>query len=123
MSETPRYCIGLEEDGEPDFKSLVGPRGFLCDLSEPEDALWCRDLQPAWDRLNELETESADLRRKLEATAIDLATLCGEHANWQRVAGDLAKCLEGMFAPLQAQKEERARLLAAFRALSEPTAQ
>jgi hypothetical protein len=68
----PAYKVALGDDGNLDFKVLVGPRNFNCELTDPEDALWCRDLQPAWDRLNELETESADLRRKLVRVETDL---------------------------------------------------
>jgi hypothetical protein len=50
----PSFTLGSDDDGEPDFRSLVGPGGWQCYLGEPEDTLWCRDGADAMDMLNEL---------------------------------------------------------------------
>lgn len=50
----PSFTLGSDDDGEPDFRSLVGPGGWECYLGEPEDALWCRDGEDAMNMLNEL---------------------------------------------------------------------
>ena len=49
----PSFVFG-SDDGEPNFRSLVGPGGWECCLGEPEDALWCRDGEDAMTMLNEL---------------------------------------------------------------------
>ena len=48
------------------YETLVGPRDFLCTLTEPEDRTWGRDLEKVVDRLNELETENAQLKQKIK---------------------------------------------------------
>ena len=50
----PSFVFGSDDDGEPNFRSLVGPGGWECYLGEPEDALWCRDGADAMAMLNEL---------------------------------------------------------------------
>ena len=50
----PSFVFGSDDDGEPNFRSLVGPGGWECYLGEPEDALWCRDGKDAMTMLNEL---------------------------------------------------------------------
>lgn len=47
-------CGGSDDDGEIDFRSLVGPGGWECYFGEPEDASWCRDGEYAMTMLNEL---------------------------------------------------------------------
>lgn len=38
------------------YDMLVGPNGFECLLTEPEDRRWCRDLRPVVAELNRLSS-------------------------------------------------------------------
>ena len=41
-----------------DYDLLIGPDGWECVLTEPEDRRWFRDLSPVVDRLNELHAQA-----------------------------------------------------------------
>lgn len=47
-----RQASGDQCDHDDDYELLVGPRGFSCLLTEPEDRRWCRDLKPVIAELN-----------------------------------------------------------------------
>lgn len=46
------------------YQVLVGPDGFECWLCEPEDRVFCRDLRPAVDRLNEQHEKLMQLQKQ-----------------------------------------------------------
>lgn len=53
------YGIGSSEDKErlgicEDYEVLLGPDGFQCILTEPEDRTWNRDLKAVIFELNHL---------------------------------------------------------------------
>lgn len=60
----------------PEYELAVGPGGFECVLTEPEDRTFYRDAKPLLDELNRLHTlltRDGRLRERLEnlcATAI-----------------------------------------------------
>lgn len=64
MSDTPRppYHVDNSDVDCGNYELLVGPDGFECCLTEPEDRTWSRDLREAKDRLNEQHAELAALR-------------------------------------------------------------
>jgi len=50
-----------------EYSCLVGPDGFECVLSEPEDRVWWRDLSPVVERLNNYADRIAELEQQLAA--------------------------------------------------------
>lgn len=55
MSEVKPYrAVYDDPEVAPEYEVLVGPNGFRCVLTEPEDRCWFRDLRKVVDRLNEL---------------------------------------------------------------------
>lgn len=48
-----------------EYDVLIGPNGFECVLTEPEDRIWSRDLRIVVDELNRLYTENKKLKRRL----------------------------------------------------------
>ncbi len=76
MSDTPEtgaaFKIGLGDDGEPNYRILIGPNGWECYLGEPEDMLWGRDLECVWDKLNEQDSQNKQLERERDAAREEL---------------------------------------------------
>jgi hypothetical protein len=61
---------------DENYDLLVGPNGWECLLTEPEDRRWQRDLEPVVDELNRLRAEVERLRmtqRDHEAVAWAIA--------------------------------------------------
>lgn len=48
------YCVDDSIDRPDNYSGLVGPDGFECVLTEPEDRIWSRDLEPVVNELNKL---------------------------------------------------------------------
>lgn len=53
------YHIEKDDSDVWGYQTLVGPNGFICTLTEPEDRVWLRDLSVVMNRLNELEAKLA----------------------------------------------------------------
>jgi len=51
------------------YSCLVGPDGFECTLTEPEDRTWGRDLLPVVERLNEYAARIRELEAQLAKIA------------------------------------------------------
>jgi hypothetical protein len=69
MSEAAYHIATREElagrDICDEYDTLLGPDGFECVLTEPEDRFWYRDASPAITRLNEQHAEIERLREML----------------------------------------------------------
>lgn len=53
ISDQLPYRVDNSDTGDETYDTLVGPDGFACTLTEPEDRIWCRDGKEVVDRLNE----------------------------------------------------------------------
>jgi len=60
---------------DENYELLVGPAGWQCLLTEPEDRRWHRDLEPVVDELNRLRAEVERLRMN-PGTWIDEESAC-----------------------------------------------
>jgi hypothetical protein len=56
----PLYRVTDDADCDSSYEVLVGPNGFECILTEPEDRCWSRDLR---DVVNELNRQHALIQR------------------------------------------------------------
>jgi len=70
--ETKVYHTVDSGDWDDDYDGLVGPDGFKCILTEPEDRVWYRDLQLVVDKLNEQHAEIHRLRDEIECLLNEL---------------------------------------------------
>ena len=61
------------------YSCLVGPDGFECTLTEPEDRTWGRDLLPVVERLNEYAARIRELEAQLTAAQERNTKLQSEH--------------------------------------------
>ena len=52
-------------DWDHTYDMLVGPDNFYCLLTEPEDRMWCRDLQKVVDKLNEQHKKILELKHEI----------------------------------------------------------
>lgn len=62
------YRIATDEekgDCDEQYDLLLGPNGFECLLTEPEDRCWYRDLSNVIDELNKLHGQVAMLKAAL----------------------------------------------------------
>lgn len=57
------------------YRTLIGPAGWTCTLTEPEDRIWSRDLAPAVKRLNEYEAIIDNLMVALEQSLVNAADM------------------------------------------------
>ncbi len=73
------------------YSALIGPDGFTCTLTEPEDRTWGRDLAPVVDRLNLREAQMAALH-------VELARYKGYMAGVKATARNLIESAIGLDA-------------------------
>lgn len=72
-----------------EYEALLGPDGFECILTEPEDRRWIRDLRPVVERLNAQEELITHLRaenRKLRASDSELRRRISETVGQLKLA-------------------------------------
>lgn len=62
---TQPYREITEPDADPSYQFLVGPNGFECGLTEPEDRCWSRDLRPVVEELNRLYAAQQKAERQI----------------------------------------------------------
>jgi len=58
------------------YSCLVGPDGFECTLTEPEDRTWGRDLLPVVERLNEYAARIRELEAEIAERRMDYGEDC-----------------------------------------------
>ena len=63
---TPYHRAENTGDWPEEYDMLVGPDGFACLLTEPEDRTWWRDGKTVVERLNEQYAEIERLRKQRE---------------------------------------------------------
>jgi hypothetical protein len=71
MTEKP-YRIATSEENTKlgicdEYDTLLGPDGFECILTEPEDRYWFRDASSVIIKLNEQHEEIQRLQEELES--------------------------------------------------------
>jgi len=60
------YRVSDNHDMDPSYQLLIGPNGFKCRLTEPEDRTFHRDLAILVDELNRLYIENNVLLYKID---------------------------------------------------------
>jgi len=85
------YAEGAQIDWDDAYDMLVGPDGFECLLTEPEDRKWSRDGRKAIERLNEQHARMAVLETIARA-ALNFYDVC-----WQLSGSTLE--LAAVFGP------------------------
>lgn len=116
MSETYRVKYGSEDDADfgEYYEALIGPDGFKCVLTEPEDRTWGRDLSGLVDHLYTLRARAERLEGALrdllgdvdglinETQGVDGLHLNGDMAPWSELLD------EGQFPWLHLEPARRA---------------
>ena len=65
VTKEPYHIPDIEQCCEY-YNELVGPNGFSCVLTEPEDRTWYRDGASVIIELNRLYNENQKLKRRLK---------------------------------------------------------
>ena len=66
MGKFEPFTISNDHDMDPSYQLLIGPNGFKCRLTEPEDRTFHRDLAVLVDELNRLYAENSVLLYKID---------------------------------------------------------